>query len=429
MPYPNEHSCRMRDPGDFEKKSFRRKVQDSLVLILGKLKGESDMTLQAYRYPTKDWTEAKAKAHCKKEGGEFHAAEKEEGVKEVRNCFIAFKDAAAAFGREERWVEGYATTGVTDWYGEIVDPAATERALEEWARWRNVRLMHTANPVGTVEEIKMTEDGLYIGARVVDDDAWNKVKGGALKGFSIGFWPTGYAYDHDLDVGVITDYRLVEVSLVDYPANPDCAFTLFKRAGDDVMDETKVNDNEIKTIRQKISDIWSKLFKGGETMEPDIKVYNLAEIEGERKKAVAAEARAAELQAELDKIKAAEEAEADAKAEAFALRLAEEGKVEPAQKDVVKARYLKDPEWAEEWAVGLPDKLNPEGKPGIRATEGRPPKKSKSIDKSNPYIAGPSDPEERAELAAEAKALQYREKITLVEAQDKVLAKWQEENS
>lgn len=424
MPYENEHSCRMRSPDDFEPKSFRRKKDGLLAKILGKLKGEDDMTLQAYRYPTKDWTESKARSHCKKEGGEFHAAKKEDAAGDVRNCFIEFRDAAGPMGYEERWVEGYATTGITDWYGEIITPEATERAVEEWARWRNVRLMHTANPVGTVEEIKMTDDGLYIGARIVDDEAWTKVKGGALKGFSIGFWPTKYEYDKELDVGVITDYRLVEVSLVDYPANPDCAFTLFKRAGDDAMPETPESQDDIKTIGQRVSDIWSKIFKGGETMEPDLK----AELDVEKAKAVAAETKAAELQAELDKIEQAKAAELDAEAEAFTLNLETEGKVEPARHAEIKERYIKDPEWAKEWAAGLGDKLNPEGAKGAKATDGRPPKRSKALDASMP-VTGPTDPDERAALAEEAKAIQFREKITLAEAQDKALAKWLEENS
>jgi HK97 family phage prohead protease len=66
-PYPNEHACRLRDPGDFEEDSFRRTGRQTAGkkynVVMGKLKGESTMTEQAYRYPKADWPEADAKRH------------------------------------------------------------------------------------------------------------------------------------------------------------------------------------------------------------------------------------------------------------------------------------------------------------------------------------------------------------------------------
>ena len=85
MPYPNEHACRIRDPGDFQPKSFRR-IQSGekggkgprdgkrLSIIIGKLKGKSETTTQAFRYPSDEWTEAQARSHCKEQDGRFEAA-------------------------------------------------------------------------------------------------------------------------------------------------------------------------------------------------------------------------------------------------------------------------------------------------------------------------------------------------------------------
>lgn len=75
MPYPNEHSCRIREPGQFQENSFRRIIQGRLSVIIGKLKGQSSTTVQAFRYPTEDWTEAEARKHCKEQGGRFEPAE------------------------------------------------------------------------------------------------------------------------------------------------------------------------------------------------------------------------------------------------------------------------------------------------------------------------------------------------------------------
>lgn len=74
MPYPNEHACRIRSPGDFEKDSFRRISSGRLSIIIGKLKGKKTTTTQAYRYPKKGWTAADARKHCQKQGGSFEAA-------------------------------------------------------------------------------------------------------------------------------------------------------------------------------------------------------------------------------------------------------------------------------------------------------------------------------------------------------------------
>jgi len=74
MPYPGEHSCRILEPGTFQPKSFRRIVQGKLAIIIGKLKGESTTTTQAFRYPVDDWPEADARAHCKKQKGRFESA-------------------------------------------------------------------------------------------------------------------------------------------------------------------------------------------------------------------------------------------------------------------------------------------------------------------------------------------------------------------
>ena len=78
MPYSNEHSCRMHDPADFEKDSFRRIEKGDLSIIIGKLRGKDTTTTQAYRYSIDKWTEAKAKTHCEEQGGKFEAAKKAE---------------------------------------------------------------------------------------------------------------------------------------------------------------------------------------------------------------------------------------------------------------------------------------------------------------------------------------------------------------
>lgn len=78
-PYPNEHSCRIRQPGDFQPDSFRRTSREhdgkKYYIIMGRLTGETTMTEQSYRYPKDSWNESTAKKHCKSHNGiSFEAA-------------------------------------------------------------------------------------------------------------------------------------------------------------------------------------------------------------------------------------------------------------------------------------------------------------------------------------------------------------------
>lgn len=80
MPFRNEHACRIRDPARFQQRSFRRLENETddgkrLSMIMGRLPGESTLTLQAFRYPATEagqergWTAAEARAHCTSHNG------------------------------------------------------------------------------------------------------------------------------------------------------------------------------------------------------------------------------------------------------------------------------------------------------------------------------------------------------------------------
>lgn len=78
-PFPSEHSCRVKDPGNYVR--FRRQSRKhngkTYFAIIGFKKGGGSED-QAYRYPKKTWTPASAKAHCKNHDGiSFEAAKKE----------------------------------------------------------------------------------------------------------------------------------------------------------------------------------------------------------------------------------------------------------------------------------------------------------------------------------------------------------------
>lgn len=148
----------------------------------------------------------------------------------MSNIFKAFAPITKV-DDEQRMVYGYASTDSKDSQGEIVKSDAIEAALPDYMRFANIREMHTMSAVGVAKSAEVNEGGLYIGAKVVDDAAWIKVKEGVYKGFSIG----GKALEKAN--GIISKLRLTEISLVDRPANPECVIDTWKAEGADEQDQ------------------------------------------------------------------------------------------------------------------------------------------------------------------------------------------------
>jgi hypothetical protein len=136
---------------------------------------------------------------------------------------------------EKRMVYGYATTPTLDSQDEVIDLQASFDAVDEWKDWANIKEMHrpeTAVGIAPIIE-KHVGVGVYIGAKIVDDQAWRKCVEKVYKGFSIG----GKVKERDgKNPKRITKYRLTEISLVDRPANPDSLFMVAKR--DDTIAST-----------------------------------------------------------------------------------------------------------------------------------------------------------------------------------------------
>src|SRR5215813_4791998 len=78
-PYANEAACRLQQPSLFQPNSFRRVSRahqgKAYGVIMGRKKGTTSMSEQAYRYPADVWSAAEARAHCSSHNGqEFSAA-------------------------------------------------------------------------------------------------------------------------------------------------------------------------------------------------------------------------------------------------------------------------------------------------------------------------------------------------------------------
>ena len=135
--------------------------------------------------------------------------------------------------QERRIVSGFATLDNVDKQADIV---TTDASLKAFAKFRgNIREMHQPISVGKMvsfkedkyfdPESKKFYSGVYVSAYISKgaQDTWEKVLDGTLSGFSIGGrmnkWDDAYDEKMDSQIRIIKDYDLVELSLVDNPAN------------------------------------------------------------------------------------------------------------------------------------------------------------------------------------------------------------------
>ena len=135
--------------------------------------------------------------------------------------------------KERRTVSGFASLDNLDKQMDIV---TAEASMEAFAKFRgNIREMHQPLAVGKMVNFKAEKyfdpdskkffNGVYVSAYVSKgaQDTWEKVLDGTLTGFSIGGrmnkWDDGYDEKSDTQIRIIKEYDLVELSLVDSPAN------------------------------------------------------------------------------------------------------------------------------------------------------------------------------------------------------------------
>ena len=139
----------------------------------------------------------------------------------------------AKVDKERRIVSGFASLDNIDKQDDIV---TAEASMDAFARFRgNIREMHQPLAVGKMvsfkedkyfdPESKKFYSGVFVSAYVSKgaQDTWEKVLDGTLTGFSIGGrmnkWDDAYDEKSDKSIRVIKQYDLVELSLVDSPAN------------------------------------------------------------------------------------------------------------------------------------------------------------------------------------------------------------------
>ena len=132
---------------------------------------------------------------------------------------------------ERRIVSGFATLDNVDRHNDIVDADASFKAFDTFRG--NLREMHQPIAVGKVTNFREEQfydkstgqsyRGVFVDTYVSKgaQDTWEKVLDGTLSGFSIGgnITKVDQVQKGDNMVRVIKEYELIELSLVDSPAN------------------------------------------------------------------------------------------------------------------------------------------------------------------------------------------------------------------
>ncbi len=162
--------------------------------------------------------------------------------------------------KERRIVSGFATLDNVDRQKDIVTSEASVKAFSKFRG--NIREMHQPLAVGKMvafkedkyfdPETKSFYSGVYVSAYVSKgaQDTWEKVLDGTLSGFSIGGrmnkWDDAYDEKMDSPIRIIKEYDLVELSLVDTPANQFANILSVEKV--DGKDTVKGVDTEIENV-------------------------------------------------------------------------------------------------------------------------------------------------------------------------------------
>jgi len=144
-------------------------------------------------------------------------------------------------------VKGLATDDTLDLDQQICDPEWLKTAMPKWFEIGNIREQHDGSKaVGKATSMAAKGTGFEIGAKIVDPVAAMKLEEGVYTGFSVGI-KGAYVDMNDPRAphGVIKGGTIVEVSVVDRPANPACSLELAKSVNGVMTKSVELQENDM----------------------------------------------------------------------------------------------------------------------------------------------------------------------------------------
>jgi hypothetical protein len=116
-PYPNEHACRLKSPGQFERfarKNCAQKHNGKCIDVIYGIKA-GKTSIQALRYKKSIWSASDARRHCAGRGGSFEAASKDFDDKSVQVQALLFDIDKFKASEALKWAEKHNFKHDTIW--------------------------------------------------------------------------------------------------------------------------------------------------------------------------------------------------------------------------------------------------------------------------------------------------------------------------
>lgn len=149
----------------------------------------------------------------------------------LNSSFTKSEPTTTSDNVEELTIKGYASTNDVDRHGDIVPASVWEKGMENYLKNPVILAYHNHGlPIGRMTEHTVDEKGLLVKARISQaaGDVYNLVKDGVLTAFSIGFRIVDAEYNSALELFVVKELELHEISVVSVPANQNTLFSLSK---------------------------------------------------------------------------------------------------------------------------------------------------------------------------------------------------------
>lgn len=158
---------------------------------------------------------------------------------DLRRAYSTF--AVKAADDDTGIIEGIASTPSVDRIGDIVEPMGAQYKLPLPLLWQH----HSGEPIGHVIAAKITDEGIAIKAKIAKgllpeiDRAWALIKGGLVRGLSIGFKPIESADIKGTWGQRFIKWDWLELSAVTIPANADASIQAIKSLDEEYLRAAK----------------------------------------------------------------------------------------------------------------------------------------------------------------------------------------------
>lgn len=172
--------------------------------------------------------------------------------------------AGTSVDMSERTFSGYASTWDLDQQNDIIEKGAFTKTIAERLPAKKIKILWQHNEaIGMPIEMVQDEKGLFVVGKIsktrLGDEALELMRDGVIDRMSIGFnIPSGKASIDDAGIRRIKEVKLLEFSLVTFPANENATIEAVKQLTV-ALQSSKVVDDELMQHIQHLKSLLAML--------------------------------------------------------------------------------------------------------------------------------------------------------------------------